>query len=519
MVYRGKPSKACKTCRQRRIKCDLKTDGCSPCARAGKQCPLYRSDLDTMFCDQTEHTAKKVTLKARKESGEEVPALSTVSQRGHSRIISTTLVFSEQFTVPRPDDFALSYAYAHHIVQRSTGTNAGISTPHTGVLACIRALGMASYSVSCRSANATTQARRYYVRAIRSLNVNLTDPDTSKQDCTLLSVVALSYFETVLGTDQPSMKAWISHVNGTARLLELRGPDQVHTANGRILFMQATSILMAQSLMLGQRLPPHLHTYFAEAKQYLVGVPDVLWKEHGAMMELTDFYSDAVSGRLLDPSYIIATATAIDTKLKAAFIDAPRKWTYIVEDCSPDTLTSYIDFTNRLHVYQTSWSAQIHNSGRNGRILCHATVLGLLRRLTALHVQLPGAEALAERAHSIIKELSLDILASVPQHLGLIKPEIATPKGGFAIGGTMEVTAPSSLIDYDNATIPVLRTTTGYQLVHAVSLVGKVAHEASMRGAACSALREIGRRLGMKQALFLAGAIERDEPSAQDTTR
>lgn len=263
MVYRGKPAKGCKTCRQRRIKacdtllrnanagfanvcqCDLKPDGCTPCARAAKPCPLYRSELDTMFCDQTEVTVKKAASKASKVSrlSDHTPLFEANARRSLVHTSVAAQITGERFLQPQSDDFALAYAYAHHVVRCSPGGNASVSTHHDGILSCMRALGMASYSAMQRCEKAAMQARRHYVLAIKSLNVDLVDPVKSKHDSTLLVVVSLSYFESMLGADEQSLTAWSSHINGTARLLELRGLDQVRVALGGSFYSYLTYLL------------------------------------------------------------------------------------------------------------------------------------------------------------------------------------------------------------------------------------------------------------------------------------
>ncbi|KAI1120401.1 hypothetical protein F5Y10DRAFT_258500 [Nemania abortiva] len=65
MVYCGKASEGCQSCRTRRIKCDKKRPECSQCIRVGKKCPGYRDQLSLMFRDES----SKVIQKAQAQWG------------------------------------------------------------------------------------------------------------------------------------------------------------------------------------------------------------------------------------------------------------------------------------------------------------------------------------------------------------------------------------------------------------------------------------------------------------------
>ncbi|KAI0118640.1 hypothetical protein GGR51DRAFT_497171 [Nemania sp. FL0031] len=59
MVYCGKASEGCQSCRTRRIKCDKKRPECSQCIRVGKKCPGYRDQLSLMFRDESSKVIQK----------------------------------------------------------------------------------------------------------------------------------------------------------------------------------------------------------------------------------------------------------------------------------------------------------------------------------------------------------------------------------------------------------------------------------------------------------------------------
>ncbi|KAL2867005.1 Zn(II)2Cys6 transcription factor domain-containing protein [Aspergillus lucknowensis] len=52
MVYTGKPSTGCQTCRSRRIKCDETRPHCNACIRSSRECPGYPHPLDVRIRPQ-----------------------------------------------------------------------------------------------------------------------------------------------------------------------------------------------------------------------------------------------------------------------------------------------------------------------------------------------------------------------------------------------------------------------------------------------------------------------------------
>lgn len=94
MVYCGKPSKGCSSCRERKIRvslglcvfyqsvptfdaeidfdsfgvqCDQQEPGCGQCEKRQQQCPGYRNLVDLMFRDESSHVIKKANARARKK--------------------------------------------------------------------------------------------------------------------------------------------------------------------------------------------------------------------------------------------------------------------------------------------------------------------------------------------------------------------------------------------------------------------------------------------------------------------
>lgn len=64
MVNTGHPSRACKLCRSRRIKCDETKPHCLKCKKSKRQCPGYRDPFEINLRDETQSTIRKAKASA-----------------------------------------------------------------------------------------------------------------------------------------------------------------------------------------------------------------------------------------------------------------------------------------------------------------------------------------------------------------------------------------------------------------------------------------------------------------------
>jgi hypothetical protein len=87
----------------------------------------------------------------------------------------------------------------------------------------IRAASMLSYGTVVGDASIKTEACRWYMRALQSLQYLLSHEGSSSPESAVCAAVMLIHFETSAGT---SPKAWLKHVNGAASLLEAQGPER-----------------------------------------------------------------------------------------------------------------------------------------------------------------------------------------------------------------------------------------------------------------------------------------------------
>ncbi|KAK8215564.1 hypothetical protein BKA81DRAFT_41186 [Phyllosticta paracitricarpa] len=66
MVYTGKPSRGCQTCKSRRIRCDEGRPTCQNCQKSGRSCPGFPDEFDLMFRNENAAVVRRVRRQASK---------------------------------------------------------------------------------------------------------------------------------------------------------------------------------------------------------------------------------------------------------------------------------------------------------------------------------------------------------------------------------------------------------------------------------------------------------------------
>lgn len=476
-----------------------------------------------MFCDQTSYTVDKVerrTAAAKQRAGphkKSTPVESAelaIASHGptscdHHDIALPPIARSELLW-PSADDFALSYCYALHIVPPERYP---LTVSDDGLLTCLRALGMASYSTLTPSSKAQAVARQYYIDAIHQTNAALASPAHATQDATLMQVMTLSYFESITGNEATSLQFWAQHVEGTAALLHLRGPQQLARPGGMILFMQTTANLITHCLRSGERLPAYVEAMTEEAAKHIQDLNSPLWRLHAIMTRLTNFHAEAINGHLADPDLVIQQALEIDEELATLFDGAPARWDYQEVTLSPSSDTTVFP---KAHLFNDMLSSQCRNATRNGRIFSNLIVLEMLSQVAKLRPLHNKEQQQATQSLAIIAAMQDDILAAVPQHLD---PSLTGHSLQCDATNTDQpqvflssIPDGSGVMYFERSQLPVLRTARGHLLLWAVALVGRTAaHGSIMRIRACQALRLISKALGIALAALLAEKLEKKD--------
>ena len=404
------------------------------------------------------------------------------------------------------DEFALLYCRAHHVV-RLPESNKCLNLVDDKLLHCLRALGAASYSTTTHCPRIAFQGRQYYISAIQLLNKDLASPTEAIKDNALLTVISLSYYESVSGSSWRSLTAWSKHIQGIAALIELRGPGQLQTPEGRLLFHQATACLVFDCLRTSIHLPYCVHDMINLLANEVEDSNDPPWRVHLALIDLVELKADLYDGLIQGPQDAIYRLQKIDEDLRATFAVVSPVWGYEIRPSTPNSFSSCLP--EYAHIYTSALAAQLRNVARNARIICY-TLIACIVKQSASIISTERTATLFKEARSVMNHLQIEILASVPQHLGLED----TP--------TYQLYCPSvnddgpqcptkDIYEVANAStvLPVLRLPHHYIFMWNLLMAGEVSPLGSQqRKSICDMLRYAGRRVGIAQAFIFAKALE-----------
>lgn len=458
-------------------------------------CPGYRNELDLAFRDETEHVQKKCSRPQRPAS---------LTEPGYN----TPVRLASQMTlVESVADVSLAYFYHHHIIHPAQGPIYSVA-----LLASMKALGAASCSNSASGSQyMSLQATQQYIDAVCLLNNALCSQQTVTLDSTLLSVLILGYFEMTAGNRQISIQQWAKHVKGTVALLQLRGPAQMKTADGRLLFLQAAALVLIECSSTATRIPPIVYAMIDEHPSYANDPSQLLWTTLAVHMKILDLYSDVVHCNATDPMIIVKEALQLDYTLSQIFYNASSEWSYEVS-----TSKEYNQFPSccpYVHIYKSPLSAQTWNAMRNGRIMLHWIIIKTLNRHDVHKYDFLSMEQLALISETSV-QLQIDMLATVQQYLG-VRPLKEDGTIGFSFPtkraeSRMWRSSEAVIPDIGQHRLPVLRTTGGHNLLwHLAIIVGK--GSPALRPSAREMIQAVGATLGIQQAFALLEAMEEDD--------
>lgn len=275
MVYCGKASQGCQSCRTRRIKvryimedcsetrithinlskCDKATPDCTQCVRIGKKCPGYRDQLSLMFRDESSKVIQKAHAQWGIEAGMDgSPVGSTVFNMDeyadlqsppsalpsppHSTSGPVTMnrrptmgPYLQPLIRPNIEERGFSFYVNQYLVghpdeprnTREVQSEEWLGNP--ALRGLMVAVGLASLSNLSGKAELMPHARQRYGEALRAAGQMIRADDASSIDVTSRLVVMLALFELVKGVDL-STGSVLAHVAGGAALIRTQFPMQ-----------------------------------------------------------------------------------------------------------------------------------------------------------------------------------------------------------------------------------------------------------------------------------------------------
>ena len=159
MVYCGPPSKGCQTCREKKVRCDQRPDGCIRCAKARRECPGYRDQSDLLFRNESTDVIRKAKAKAASKSRSVSPGFKpSTPPPPPPQDTEDPLILVRQNDTPTPnplisyhlmaptiDERATSFFFTNYIVDmdKRPGSSGGYEIDDN-LLDCMKAVGLAA---------------------------------------------------------------------------------------------------------------------------------------------------------------------------------------------------------------------------------------------------------------------------------------------------------------------------------------------------------------------------------------
>ncbi|KAF6236414.1 hypothetical protein HO173_005506 [Letharia columbiana] len=496
MVFRGKPSKACHRCRERRLKCDLVKPRCTQCLRAGRKCPGYRPQSNDRFLDQTAEVVFKARLAedARTEQVQSDQAMTKELPRSLSLPIEA-----------RATSFLLSNFIQGSNFEYLPSLYAPYSVREEHLSASIEAVGLASLSNQLRSLQVSKQGRKRYIHAIQATNTALRSPVRATEDSTLLSVLLLSLYEAITCTTQLTLCLWESHIKGAMALIRLRGRQQMNTQLGLQLLSQTTFSVAISAHRNMAAVPTEITSLVTHGLQY-ASEDDPSWSLKLISFRAADLRAAIKSGSLSDPDVIIAAAMQLDHDFVLWSSTLPPSWQFktVLAEHADGTLV----YEGYYHLYSTHGIARSMNAWRMLRMQLKLTIREQILRQHTSPLRSQDYTTLMRHAESIITQLSSEICATIPQYVELpARVPISVSKTQPPHSTISDTPLPKT----ESSTSGFTHAARSYGIIWPLMSVATcpVCHS-SRRAWIINRLQYIGRQMNNPQALLAVKILERN---------
>ncbi|KAF2160561.1 hypothetical protein M409DRAFT_70317 [Zasmidium cellare ATCC 36951] len=487
-VYLGRPSRGCRTCKSRRIKCDETRPACQNCVKTNRECPGLPEEVDLIFRTENPATRKKSKKPERKGSDDvdvsdlvngfdqvqqkvlqSQAAKSTRSSRkgspsksgsGKRSSRGSRVDLTGQTTFnPALEEQATTFFFNNFVLTpRSKETTRGfleILSPMMQDAQEGSALHLATQAVAM-STLANWPGRRHlmaksqslYTRALTAIQHDIQCPKQAVSDSTLLTVLMFSMYESVTSSEH-SVQAWARHIDGAVTIVKARGTKQFDDTRSLLLFRAVRTQMLTSSIQQRKAIPdfPGPRGWVSDAEgentaassllEFSVLLPNILAKAKNL------FALDQDGETISEVTALLHQAHEMQQALLQWESQMPAQWCYssvanIPTRAKMDKIEEMETWPGVLHIYKDVHVACIRNNTRVSQILCSSVVIDALKWLDPLHFQMDERFTLAKMR---LQSLVGDICYSVPFHLygpdvvHKIRPNGQIRNPGQALGG------------------------------------------------------------------------------------
>ncbi|KAL2265136.1 hypothetical protein VTJ83DRAFT_6236 [Remersonia thermophila] len=473
MVYGGKPSRGCRTCLARRIKCDEGKPTCQRCAKSRRICAGYRPEFEVVHRDQTSSTVRRLQRTDDRHQRNQLHHHHQHHQHHQQRqrqppsTRHRSIIFVQEDPEasskrPRalspPPEVALTIPLAHrascYFASNFVLLPLG-SAPHGFMEYLVplmkeQAQGTALYHAfnACAFAllgNRSTAdgvdlsqlSLKEHTLALAQTHKALGSPTLLRADSTLAAVLLLTLYENITARKESGMLAWRTHIDGAVNIVKTRGRDELcQTPTGKVLFNSVRHHLISRTLSSGAPVPfgsdwwmsgGNTDTLFSRCQRFALAYGEV-------RADVDRFLVATPSSRSHEPEplaqqrRLLRRVHDLDRDLLHWLASVPESFrfrtvgTVTEADLGPHARGGFVRydeadaFPGRVDVYPDFVTAMAWNVARVIRMLLAALAV----RLAAWAHAPADYRAAPEhgRAHRVSQAAISDIIASVPYHLG-----------------------------------------------------------------------------------------------------
>lgn len=424
------------------------------------------------------------------------------------------------------DDFALAFFCRNNACPaavRALADVPSLSAQQAVLVTCMKALGSATCAIAHESRQLSLDAARFYSGSLIAINEVLASPATAQSDDVLRAVMILCGYDTA--SNSPLRLVHQSaHIHGCAALLGARGVEQMRTAYGRVLFIQACVNVVSHCTRTCSRIPGVIHRLTELSVPYFDDYKDrSIWIAHKARLKVTDYYVE-YSNSQINVDSAVRDLLHLDSELKVQIERKTWDVTYNLpasEQIPAKSPTPIWHHFQQQSIYQT---------------LCAYRIMVRLFMRNLAHTLAPkSAEWAAKLQYSmaVINEHQNMILSTTSQRVSCA---LELSKASQAPGQTetyaFDVLSPPLGISHAEAAMAnvaiaeklsgnevhlseecepaILRLSRGYGLIWQLMLVGvTTVDSSSTRFRAIDLLRSAGQNLAIPQAIILADRLEK----------
>ncbi|KAL7933276.1 hypothetical protein V8C35DRAFT_305403 [Trichoderma chlorosporum] len=410
MVYRG-PSKDCLPCRKRKLKCDLRKDGCGQCLRANISCFGYRDSNELVFRDQTRSVERKMLASKATTVSLQFGTLNHVILRKANSLVPQPQM---PWNVRARHEF-----FAHYVFGLSSSYNIlpslyekAKADDHLSASVDAASLAFVANRNPPESKELFRLAAQQYTIALRRVNAALSDRELSSADSTLQSVLLLDLYEKIMGRDLKAAEPWLAHLNGALALIKTRGfNDMTRNETSRTLANKLFIALLISCYIASHRIPEGVAELGRRLDIYH-DKDDLKWRLSKMNVQMTNFRIDINEGRLSDAE-IVAKAKDLHDAYREIEDTVSARWQPgQVMASEEDSASRPLIFGNYYHVYKDHYITQVRNTIRIMQLQ--------LQSYIQIHLEDDGSDEAKNTLSESLKRterFAEDVCASIPQFI------------------------------------------------------------------------------------------------------